>query len=122
MSKLMYPTARDSVIAQERAISVFRLTATLKPALGPTQPPLQRYPGFFLRSKAAEAWSWSLIASYAEVKKARICTSTPLYFVWCGAQLSAGENFTRMAGMYYTNGSRKDGYTVLLENLMEVDR
>jgi hypothetical protein len=40
-----------------------------RPALGPTQPPLQWVPLLFPRCKAAEAWRWPLTTSSADVKE-----------------------------------------------------
>ena len=40
-----------------------------RPALGPTQPPMQWVPGPFPRSKAAGAWRWLPTPSSAEVKE-----------------------------------------------------
>ena len=40
-----------------------------RPALGPTQPPLQWIPVLFRGGKAAEAWRWPTTPSSAEVKE-----------------------------------------------------
>jgi hypothetical protein len=39
-----------------------------RPALGPTQPPIQRVPSLFPRGKAAGVWHWPPTPSSAEVK------------------------------------------------------
>jgi hypothetical protein len=42
---------------------------TSTPALGPTQPPVQRVPGLFPRGKAAGAWCSPFVPSNVEVKE-----------------------------------------------------
>jgi len=41
--------------------------------MGTTPPPIQRAPGFFLGSEAAEAWSWPITCIYVQVKNEWSC-------------------------------------------------
>jgi len=48
-----------------------------RPALGPTQPPVQWVPVFSLGLREVGTWGWPLTPSSAMVKKEYSCTSTP---------------------------------------------
>jgi hypothetical protein len=54
-----------------------------RPALGPTQPPVQRLPRLFLRGKTTGAWRWPPIPFSAEVKeRVQLYLYSPSGFLW----------------------------------------
>jgi len=62
-------------------LEIFLFTTAPRPALGPTQPPLQRIPGVKRPGREADRSP----PSSAEVKNAWLCTSTPNTSSWRGA-------------------------------------
>jgi len=80
-----------------QGLGIFQFTTASRPALGPSQPPLQWVPGALsLGVKRPTHESDHSPLSSAEVKNAWSCTSAPNTPSWRGAQLKKKhtDNFT----------------------------
>jgi hypothetical protein len=76
----------DRGLESRQGLGIFLFTTAFRPALGPTQPPIQCVPGvLFLGIKHLGREADHSTPSSAEVKNAWIYTSTPQYafMAWC---------------------------------------
>jgi hypothetical protein len=87
----------DPGFESRQGLGIFLFTIASKPALGPTQPPIQWVPGDLsqgVKRLGREADHTS--PSIAEVKNAWSYTSTPLYtsMAWCSVKRKHRDKFT----------------------------
>jgi hypothetical protein len=74
----------------QREMGIFLFSTASRPALGPTQPPIQWKTG--LKQPGPKAYHSP--PSSTEVKNGLFCTSTPNTSTWFGAYLGAGTTLT----------------------------
>jgi hypothetical protein len=78
-----------------RELGIFLFATVSRPALGPTQPPIQWAPGaLFLEVKWPGRKADHSPPSSAEVKNARSYTSTPQYVFMAWCLVKQRDNFT----------------------------